>query len=121
MNTIKFSSCVMKAFKFSLYFALMKILKFSLHLMKIFMVFTTKILCIFFLCLHKNICHGYSLEVPWQGASNEYPQHMFSWRHRKNVRTFQLTKSALSGAVSTSKLHSLMACQNQNLLLVTHE
>ena len=31
----------------------------------------------FFLFLHKNICCGYSLEVPHQGASNEYPQHMF--------------------------------------------
>ena len=25
-----------------------------------------------------SIC-GYSLEVPHRGASNEYPQHMFSW------------------------------------------
>ena len=25
----------------------------------------------------KNICCGYSLEVPWQGTSNEYPQHVF--------------------------------------------
>ena len=28
---------------------------------------------IFFLFLHKNICCGYSLEVPGWGASNEYP------------------------------------------------
>ena len=26
----------------------------------------------------ENICCGYSLEVPWQGTSNEYPQQMFS-------------------------------------------
>ena len=32
------------------------------------------------LFLHKNICCGYSLESPRQGDSNEYPQHMFSWR-----------------------------------------
>ena len=25
--------------------------------------------------LHKNVCYGYPLEVPQQGASNEYPQH----------------------------------------------
>ena len=25
-------------------------------------------------------CSWYSLEVPQQGASNEYPQHMFLWR-----------------------------------------
>ena len=35
------------------------------------------ILEIFFLFLHKNICCGYSLEAPHQGASNEYPQHIF--------------------------------------------
>ena len=26
----------------------------------------------------------YSLEAPQRGASNEYPQHMFSWRNKKN-------------------------------------
>ena len=31
----------------------------------------------FFLFLHKNIPWGYSLEAPWQGASNECEQHMF--------------------------------------------
>ena len=40
---------------------------------------------IFFLFLHKNICCGYSLEAPRRGASNEYPQHMFSWRNKKNI------------------------------------
>ena len=33
----------------------------------------------------QNICCGYSLEVPQWGASNEYPQHMFSWRNTKNI------------------------------------
>ena len=40
----------------------------------------SQIFLIFFLFLHKNI-----LEAPWQGASNEYPQHMFSWRNKKNT------------------------------------
>ena len=40
---------------------------------------------IFFLFLHENICCGYSLEAPRRGASNEYPQHMFSWRNKKNI------------------------------------
>ena len=38
-----------------------------------------------FLFLHKNYVEGthlklevYSLEVPWQGKSHEYPQHMIS-------------------------------------------
>ena len=38
---------------------------------------------IFFLFIKENICYRYSLEAPWQGASNEYPQHMFSLRIRK--------------------------------------
>ena len=29
----------------------------------------------------KTYC-GYSLEVPQQGASREYPQHMFYWRNK---------------------------------------
>ena len=32
---------------------------------------------IFFLILHKTICRGYSLEAPWKGVSNAYPQYMF--------------------------------------------
>ena len=32
--------------------------------------------------LHKNICCGYSLAR--RGDSNEYPQHMFSWRNNEN-------------------------------------
>ena len=37
--------------------------------------FSPKVL-IFFLFLHENICCG---------ASNEYPQHTFSWRNKKNI------------------------------------
>ena len=33
--------------------------------------------------LDKNISCGYSLEVPHQGTSNEYPQHMFLSRNKK--------------------------------------
>ena len=32
----------------------------------------------------------YSLEAPRQGASNEYPQHMFLSRNKKNIATFWL-------------------------------
>ena len=39
----------------------------------------------FFLSLNKNICCGYSLEVPQGGTSNEYPQHMFSWRNKISI------------------------------------
>ena len=46
--------------------------------------FIRKMLLIYFLFLHKNIW-WYSLEVPWLGASNEYPQHIFSWRNKTNI------------------------------------
>ena len=39
---------------------------------------------IFFLLLDENLCCGYSLEAPQRGASNEYPQHMFSASNKKN-------------------------------------
>ena len=48
----------------------------------------------FFLFLHENICCGYSLEAPRQGASNEYPQYMFLWRNKKNINTFGMKKAS---------------------------
>ena len=33
------------------------------------------------------------------GASNEYPQHMFSWRNKKNINTL-IEKSALTSAMA---------------------
>ena len=44
------------------------------------------------LFLHENICCGHSFEEALQGASNEYPQHMFSWRNKKNIDSFLLEK-----------------------------
>ena len=32
----------------------------------------------------QNIEYGYSLEPPWRGGSNEYPQSMFWSRNKKN-------------------------------------
>ena len=54
----------------------------------------------FFLFFLENICCGYSLEVPRWRTSNEYPQHMFSSRNKKNIRDFWLKKSSLCGTVS---------------------
>ena len=45
--------------------------------------FQTKIL-IFFHISAQNIECGYSLEPPWRGGSNEYPQSMFLSRNKKN-------------------------------------
>ena len=36
-----------------------------------------------FLISPGNVCCGYSLEAPHQGASNKYLLHMFSWRNKK--------------------------------------
>ena len=41
----------------------------------------------------------YSLEAPRRGASNEYPQHMFSWRNKKDISIFRMKKNALSVAM----------------------
>ena len=38
------------------------------------------------------ICCGYSLEVPRWVTSNEYSQHTFWWRNKKNTSKFQLRK-----------------------------
>ena len=41
-------------------------------------------LLIFFFFLHENICCGNSLEMANHATSNEYPQHTFLWRNKKN-------------------------------------
>ena len=48
-------------------------------------IFFNRKMLISFLFLNKNICCGYSLEAPRRGASNEYPQHMFSSRNKKSI------------------------------------
>ena len=48
---------------------------------------------IFFLFLNENICCGYSLEAPRRGASNEYPQHMFLLRNKKDISIFWMKKA----------------------------
>ena len=35
-----------------------------------------------FLFIHGKIRCAYSLEASHRGASNEYPQHIFSWREK---------------------------------------
>ena len=47
-----------------------------------------------FIVLHESICCGYSLEAPHRGASNEYPQYMFSWRNKKKINSFGLKKAS---------------------------
>ena len=43
---------------------------------------------------------GYSLEAPCRGASNEYPQHIFFWRNKKDISTFWWKNNqTLSGGI----------------------
>ena len=57
----------------------------TLHASSDKMLFFNPKVLIFFLFPHKKICCGYSLESPHRGASDDYPQHMFSWRNKKNI------------------------------------
>ena len=41
---------------------------------------------IFFSYFSTKTCGGYSLAVPWQGASNEYPKYMFFWTNKKKYQ-----------------------------------
>ena len=72
---------------------------------------------LFFLFLHENVCCGYSLEVPRRGASNEYPQHMFSCRIKKNINTFWLKKKAPNLELRNYILHYLYVEQQSVKLL----
>ena len=48
---------------------------------------------VFVLFLHKYINCGYSLEVPWQCISNDYPQPTFLLRNMKNTKTTFLLRN----------------------------
>ena len=62
----------------------MRFITYILLLFQIRHFFQAKLL-LFFLFFHENIYCGYLLEAPHRGASNEYPQYMFSWRNDKNM------------------------------------
>ena len=47
---------------------------------------------IFLISQRKHIL-WYSLEVPRRGASNEYPQHMFLSRNKKDISIFRMKKA----------------------------
>ena len=82
---------------------------FQLKSTGIFLIFPLKhmfwVLITHNICFHGEvICCGYSLEAPWHGASDEYPQHMFSWRNKK--KNYLDTLSLIwSYDISTVKPH----------------
>ena len=59
-----------------------------------------------FLFLEEYICCGYSLEAPHGGASNEYPQNMFSSRNKKTVN-FQISFIGWTNGFCTILVHYL--------------
>ena len=44
---------------------------------------------------YRYICYGYSLQVPRQGTSNEFPQQMFSGRNKKWLCEYTLLSGAM--------------------------
>ena len=48
-----------------------------------------------FLISPGNICCGYLLEAPGRGTFNEYQQHMFLWRNKKNTYLIPMRSDAL--------------------------
>ena len=58
-------------------------------------LFFIRKMLISFLFLDENICCGCSLEAPRRGASNEYPQHMFSSSLRKILCGYPLLSVAM--------------------------
>ena len=45
---------------------------------------THRLIFLIFLIFAQNIDCGYTLELPWRGGSNEYPQFMFWSKNKKN-------------------------------------
>ena len=75
----------------------------------------------FFLFLHEKICCWYSLEVPWQGTSNEYHNICFLGEVKRYPH-FWLKKSDLSGAkhrmpflLDTTGIQSLLGTMYNNI------
>ena len=62
----------------------------------------------FFFILHVNIYCGYSLEVPQQGASDEYSQHILSCR----------TKKIFTPKVFLPRGRGKAASSNSNIILI---
>ena len=74
---------------------------------------------IFFLFLHENIHCGYSLEVPHQGASNEYDMLFFYGEIRKLISGFTLLSGALSLMISIYDIAPFMISYTVLLLNLT--
>ena len=82
-------------------------------------------------------CCGYSLEVPRRGASNEYPQHMFSLRNKKTIMWIpplicsyeyqciciqfdEISIKFFSGYLAKSKFYVIRGHNCQKVTIVAH-
>ena len=61
----------------------------------------------FFLFLHRKVCCRYSLEVPWKGASNEYPL-IYEPAHSKTYRLVWPAKTQFSLCICAVWSESLL-------------
>ena len=66
-----------------------------------------------FLTSRQNIHCGYSLEMPQRGASNEYLQHTFLLRNKKNIDTFWLKKAPYQELCSPEWQHSFVEIDHE--------
>ena len=57
------------------------------------------------LILYENICCGYPIEVHHRGPSDEYPQHMFSLRNKKNIIWSSVNNIASDKALFCRKVY----------------
>ena len=55
-------------------------------------------------------CCGYSLEAPQRGTSNEYPQHIFLWRNKKNITWIPLLSVAMFQHCHIKKCYNGRLC-----------
>ena len=53
------------------------------------------------------ICCGYSLKLPCDGTSNEYPSYRFSWRNNEKTNTFWLKKKTTNKKLLTGAMNSV--------------
>ena len=61
------------------------------------------------------------LEVPRWGASNEYQQHLFLWRNKKNINIFGLKKKASYQELWLSLIKAIITCNTFFCLFVCVE
>ena len=83
---------------------------------KVFSVFQPKSTNMFFSYFSTKNMLWYSLEAPRRGASNDYSQHIFLCRNKKNIMRIPVRFGAVA---NTKKKHLVLvkACLNSGVVL----